>query len=77
MWTGIRTSIREAEKLREQIEPLGGDAVPSRRLAASGRVVSSDFANIAPANVVQKERDRLADFHIKAEKLREQIERLG
>ena len=41
------------------------------------RLLGSDFANKAPANVVQKERDRLADFQARAEKLREQIARLG
>ena len=41
------------------------------------KLLSGDFANKAPANVVQKERDRLADFQAKAEKLKEQIERLG
>jgi len=41
------------------------------------RLLGSDFANKAPANVVQKERDKLADFQVRAEKLREQIERLG
>jgi valyl-tRNA synthetase len=40
------------------------------------RLLGSDFATKAPANVVQKERDRLADLQVKAEKLREQIERL-
>jgi valyl-tRNA synthetase len=39
-------------------------------------VIRNKF-NKAPANVVQKERDKLADFQIKAEKLRDQIERLG
>ena len=41
------------------------------------KLLSSDFANKAPVNVVQKERDKLADVQTKAEKLREQIERLG
>jgi valyl-tRNA synthetase len=41
------------------------------------KLLSSDFANKAPANVIQKERDKLADFQGRAEKLREQIERLG
>jgi valyl-tRNA synthetase len=41
------------------------------------QLLGSDFAAKAPANVVQKERDKLADFQTKAEKLREQIERLG
>ncbi len=41
------------------------------------KLLSGDFANKAPAAVVQKERDRLADFQAKAAKLHEQIERLG
>jgi valyl-tRNA synthetase len=41
------------------------------------KLLSSDFAAKAPAPVVQKERDKLADFQARAEKLREQIERLG
>jgi valyl-tRNA synthetase len=41
------------------------------------KLLSSDFANKAPSNVIQKERDKLADFQGRAEKLREQIERLG
>ena len=41
------------------------------------RLPGSDFANKASAPVVQKERDKLADLQTKAEKLKEQIERLG
>jgi len=41
------------------------------------KLLSGDFANKAPAAVVQKERDRLAEFQAKAEKLKEQLERLG
>ena len=41
------------------------------------KLLGSDFANKAPVNVVQKERDKLTDFQARAEKLREQIERLG
>ncbi len=41
------------------------------------KLLGSDFANKAPANVVQKERDKLADFQARAEKLREQIGRLS
>ena len=41
------------------------------------KLLNSDFANKAPAPVVQKERDKLADYQAKAEKLKEQIERLG
>jgi hypothetical protein len=38
---------------------------------------SRNTANKAPANVVRKERDKLADFQDRAEELREQIDRLG
>ena len=41
------------------------------------KLLSSDFANKAPAPVVQKERDKLVEYQGRAEKLREQIERLG
>jgi valyl-tRNA synthetase len=41
------------------------------------KLLTGDFANKAPANVVQKERDKLTDYRARAEKLREQIERLG
>jgi valyl-tRNA synthetase len=41
------------------------------------KLLSSDFANKAPAPVVQRERDKLADYQARTEKLREQIERLG
>jgi valyl-tRNA synthetase len=41
------------------------------------KLLGGDFANKAPASVVQKEREKLADFQARAEKLREQIERLG
>jgi len=41
------------------------------------KLLSSDFAAKAPAPVVQKERDKLADFQARIEKLKEQIERLG
>jgi valyl-tRNA synthetase len=41
------------------------------------KLLSSDFAAKAPAPVVQKERDKLADYQARIEKLKEQIERLG
>jgi valyl-tRNA synthetase len=41
------------------------------------KLLSSDFANKAPAPVVQKERDKLNDYQARAAKLKEQIERLG
>lgn len=36
-----------------------------------------DFAGKTPAQVVQKERDKLSDCQARAAKLREQIEQLG
>ena len=41
------------------------------------KLLSSDFANKAPAAVVQKEREKLADYQGRVDKLKEQIERLG
>jgi valyl-tRNA synthetase len=41
------------------------------------KLLNGDFATKAPAQVVQKERDRLAEFQARAEKLKEQIARLG
>ncbi len=53
---------------------LGADRTLNRR---RGRRLEHHRQKKAPANVVQKERDKLADFQTRAEKLREQIERLG
>ena len=39
-------------------------------------VATDDDATNAPANVVQKERDKLADHQARAEKLKEKLERL-
>jgi valyl-tRNA synthetase len=61
----------ERERLGKEMKDL------SAQIERITKLLGSDFANKAPANVVQKERDRLADFQAKAEKLKEQIERLG
>jgi valyl-tRNA synthetase len=61
----------ERERLGKEMKDLNA------QIERITKLLSSDFANKAPANVVQKERDRLTDFQTKAEKLREQIERLG
>ncbi len=55
---------REQKEINAQIERLT-------------KLLSSDFATKAPAPVVQKERDKLADYQSRAEKLKEQVERLG
>ena len=39
-------------------------------------VATDDLAISAP-NIVQKERDKLTEYHARTEKLKEQIERLG
>jgi valyl-tRNA synthetase len=61
----------ERERLGKEMKDL------SAQIERITKLLGSDFANKAPGNVVQKERDRLADFQTKAEKLRDQIERLG
>jgi valyl-tRNA synthetase len=55
---------KEKKDLSAQIEPIT-------------KLLGSDFANKVPTNVVQKDRDKLADFQARTKKLREQIERLG
>ena len=49
------------------------DAVIRRNAAGDGGL-SIGFTNKALVNVVQKERDKLADYQARAEKLKEQIE---
>lgn len=61
----------ERERLRKEQKEVTAQV---ERLT---KLLSGDFATKAPAPVVQKERDRLAEFQARAEKLREQIERLG
>ena len=61
----------ERERLGKEMKDM------SAQIERITKLLGSDFANKAPANVVQKERDKLADFQTRAEKLREQIERLG
>jgi valyl-tRNA synthetase len=61
----------ERERLGKEMKDL------SAQIERITKLLGSDFANKAPAQVVQKERDRLADLQTKAEKLKEQIERLG
>ena len=55
---------REQKEVTSQIERLT-------------KLLSSDFAHKAPAPVVQRERDKLADYLARVEKLKEQVERLG
>jgi valyl-tRNA synthetase len=61
----------ERERLGKEMKDV------NTQIERVNKLLGSDFANKAPANVVQKERDKLADLQIKAEKLKEQIERLG
>jgi valyl-tRNA synthetase len=61
----------ERERLSKELKDVNA------QIERMTKLLGGDFANKAPANVVQKERDRLADLQVKAEKLREQIKRLG
>lgn len=61
----------ERERLRKEQKEVTAQV---ERLT---KLLSGDFATKAPAPVVQKERDRLTEFQARAEKLKEQIERLG
>jgi valyl-tRNA synthetase len=61
----------ERDRLGKEMKDL------SAQIDRITKLLGSDFANKAPAQVVQKERDRLAEFQVKAEKIKEQIERLG
>ncbi len=49
----------------------------SAQIERVGKLLSSGFGNMSPANEVQNERHKLAEFQARAEKLRERIERLG
>ena len=60
----------EAEKAR--LEPRTGRR-GNARSQRSEKLLGSDFANKAPAPVVQKERDKLADLAQKQAKLEEQL----
>jgi valyl-tRNA synthetase len=59
----------DAERLRQEKE-LAGVAAQVERLE---KLLGSDFANKAPAEVVQKERERLAALVETAEKMRAQL----
>ncbi len=49
----------------------------TRRIAGSEKQLAGPFAQRAPAEVVQRERDKLADMKVEAEQVREQIEKLS
>jgi len=63
----------EAEKARLSQELAGAQV----QIEKSEKLLASDFGKKAPAAVVQKERDKLADLKQKQAKLQEQLAALG
>ena len=61
----------EAEKLRKQLEKLDGE-----RRRISNKLANKTFIDKAPAEIVQKERDKLARLNDDASRLEEQFERI-
>ena len=66
-------SHQTAERKRLSKEQKDVNGQPERLT----KLLNSDLASRAPAQVVRKERDRLSDYQARAAKLREQIEQLG
>ena len=62
----------EAEKLNKQLARVNADR---ERLA--GKLQNRSFIDKAPPAIVQKERDKLADMNATADRLGEQLERIG
>ncbi len=63
----------EAERARLGKELANLEA----RIAASEGRLAGPFAQRAPADVVQRERDKLSEMRVEAARLREQARRLG
>ena len=62
----------EAEKLNKQLARVNAD-----RGRLAGKLQNRSFIGKAPPAIVQKERDKLADMNATAERLGEQLERIG
>ena len=62
----------EAEKLNKQLARVNADR---ERLA--GKLQNRSFIDKAPPAIVQKERDKLAEMNATADRLGEQLERIG
>ncbi len=61
----------EIERLSAEIAPLAKNLDASR-----GKLANSDFLNRAPAEVVEKERSRLAEGEARLRRIHENIESL-
>ncbi len=68
---GLVDTTEERARLSKELAEIGG------QVARLEKLLSSDFANKAPAPVVQKERDKLSGYKETAEKLRDQLSQLG
>ena len=61
----------ERGRLSKELEGL------MRRIVGSEERLSGSFAEKAPAHIVERERDKLAEMKAEAEQVREQISRLA
>ncbi|MCD6284618.1 MAG: valine--tRNA ligase, partial [Anaerolineae bacterium] len=68
---GMVDLVAERARLEKELANL------TQRIAGSEKRLAGPFAERAPANVVRREQDRLADMKVEAEQVAEQIERLS
>jgi len=61
----------EREKLSSELAAIEG------RITRSAKLLAGEFAQKAPAHVVQRERDKLSDLQTEQTKLRERLASLG
>ena len=69
---GIVDVDAERERLRKAIADVEGQLAASQK-----KLANESFTTRAPAEIVQKERDKLAEFEARLDKLRTQLDELG